>query len=308
MPRPQPEIADSISRIVGAEACGFRRVLGGYTPAERWVFQCARGTFFAKVGVTPLTALLLRREAVAYSVLAGPFLPALIGWQDHATAPVLVLEDLSAAVWPPPWTSGRVEALKAALAELHACHAALPRYREIHGERGENWLAVARDPQPLLSLGLTSARWLQACLPTLVDAESRCPTEGDQPTHWDIRSDNVCFRDGRAVLVDWAEACLANPDLDTGFWLPSLAYEAGLLPEVILPGRGDVAAWVSGFFAARAGLPTIPDAPGVRVVQRLQLETALAWAIRALKLAPLDIAPGRSPGPAPGGGPQSPAG
>jgi hypothetical protein len=53
-----------------------------------------------------------------------------------------------------------------------------------------------------------------------------------------------------------------------------------------LPDAPEVAAWVAGFFAARAGLPVIPDAPRVRVVQRQQLETALPWAARALGLPP----------------------
>ena len=46
------------------------------------------------------------------------------------------------------------------------------------------------------------------------------------------------------------------------------------------------AARVSGFFAARAGLPGISDAPRVRVVQRQQLATALPWVARALDLPP----------------------
>ena len=71
-----------------------------------------------------------------------------------------------------------------------------------------------------------------------------------------------------------------------GLWLPSLAYEGGPEPEQILPDAPEVAAWVSGFFAARAGLPQIPDAPRVRWVQRRQLATALPWAVRALGLPP----------------------
>jgi hypothetical protein len=44
---------------------------------------------------------------------------------------------------------------------------------------------------------------------------------------------------------------------------------------------------VSGYFAARAGLPTIPSAPRVRDIQRAQLGKALPWAVRALRLPPL---------------------
>jgi len=49
----------------------------------------------------------------------------------------------------------------------------------------------------------------------------------------------------------------------------------------------EVAALVAGFFAARAGLPWISDAPRVRLAQRQQLSTALPLAIRALELPPL---------------------
>ena len=45
---------------------------------------------------------------------------------------------------------------------------------------------------------------------------------------------------------------------------------------------------MSGYFAARAGLPVIPNAPRVRAVQLAQLRTALPWAQRALGLPPLD--------------------
>jgi thiamine kinase-like enzyme len=102
-----------------------------------------------------------------------------------------------------------------------------------------------------------------------------------------LRSDNICITDRQVKFIDWNGACLSNPKLDLGFWLPSLAYEAGLEPETIMPDAPEVASWVSGFFAARAGLPEISDAPRVRPVQRRQLATALPWAVRALDLPPL---------------------
>jgi hypothetical protein len=96
----------------------------------------------------------------------------------------------------------------------------------------------------------------------------------------------MCLTAGRALFVDWNLACIGNPTLDLGFWLPSLAYEGGPAPERILPDAPAIAARVSGYFAARAGLPDIEDAPRVRVVQRQQLATALPWVARALDLPP----------------------
>jgi hypothetical protein len=56
------------------------------------------------------------------------------------------------------------------------------------------------------------------------------------------------------------------------------------MPDTILPDAGTEAAFVSGFFAARAGLPAIPDAPRIRTLQFEQLRHALPWACRALGL------------------------
>jgi len=44
---------------------------------------------------------------------------------------------------------------------------------------------------------------------------------------------------------------------------------------------------MSGYMAARAGLPPPESAPGVREVQLEQLQTALPWAIRELDLPPI---------------------
>ena len=55
-----------------------------------------------------------------------------------------------------------------------------------------------------------------------------------------------------------------------------------------LPDEPEITAWVAGFMACRAGLPLIPSAPRVRLVQCAQLSTALPWAMRALALPPLD--------------------
>jgi thiamine kinase-like enzyme len=99
----------------------------------------------------------------------------------------------------------------------------------------------------------------------------------------------MCLTADRVLFVDWNFAGVANPTLDLGYWLPSLASEGGPAPERILPDAPEIAARVSGYFAARAGLPGIEDAPRVRGVQRQQLETALPWVARALDLPP----PGR---------------
>src|SRR6185369_11270682 len=134
---------------------------------------------------------------------------------------------------------------------------------EAHGDIGLNWQRVADDPAPFLSLGLADDRWLDAALPSLLEYEAQCSTAGHSLTHFDLRSDNVCITPRGAIFVDWNNACLSNPKFDLGFWLPSLEYEGGPEPERILPDAPEVAARVSGFFASKAGLPEISDAPRV---------------------------------------------
>lgn len=286
----QPELISRLERLVGERVESYRRVVGGYTPALRLLCGTSNNSFFVKLGTTPLTREFLRREIQIYNSLSGDFMPRLIASEDDGPEPVLVIEDLSAHYWPPPWGAWNIELTLAQIDAMHNTRAPVETYAQAHGADGANWGAVAADPEPFLSLGLADAVWLEAALPTLVRYDESCPTEGDSLTHWDLRSDNICVTNERAVFVDWNLACLSNPRLDLGFWLPSLAYEAGLEPETILPDAPEVAAWVSGFFAARAGLPQIPDAPRVRHVQRQQLATALPWAVRALDLPPLPSA------------------
>jgi aminoglycoside phosphotransferase (APT) family kinase protein len=80
----------------------------------------------------------------------------------------------------------------------------------------------------------------------------------------DVRSDNICFHHGRALLVDWNGAVRGNRVMDVAAWLPSLHAEGGPPPEAVLPEAPEAAAFMCRFFAARAGLPSIPTAPRVR--------------------------------------------
>lgn len=282
-----PELASRLHRLIGAKVESYQPVQGGYTPALRLLCKSATARFFVKVGATPLTTQFLRREIHCYNAFRGDFMPHLIAYEDDAFAPILILEDLSAHHWPPPWDERRVALVLTQIDALHSTAVALETFAEVYGTPDSHWRAVAADPEPFLTLGLADRQWLDGALPLLIQYEDGCRTEGTHLTHLDLRSDNMCISAKKAIFVDWNLACLSNPKLDLGFWLPSLEYEGGPGPESILPDAPEVAAWVSGFFAARAGLPAIPDAPRVRVVQRQQLTTALAWAARALELSPL---------------------
>jgi hypothetical protein len=280
---PEPAIAERVASLLGWRPQRWRPVSGGYTPTARYAVSDGTRSAFVKIATTPITVEMLHREIAAYDAVHGPFMPRLLGADDDAAIPILAIEDLSHATWPPPWTTQLVDSVVEAIATMQATPTTLRRGTLLDG-REPGWPTVAKAPGPFLSLGLVSPRWLDAALPQLIAAEQSCPLAGDELTHFDLRSDNLCIAAGGVKFIDWAEARRSSGRVDLGFFLPSLAYEGGPAPEAILPDAPDVAALVSGFFALRAGMPDIVDAPYVRRVQREQLAAALPWAIRALDL------------------------
>jgi aminoglycoside phosphotransferase (APT) family kinase protein len=273
----KPDAVVRAERLLGSHADSWTRVESrGYAANEHWTVRFRDGTraflkHSASVDPCPEWA---RDEERVYAAIGGPFMPELLAWED-GDRPLLVLEDLSGARHPPPWEPGDVDAVLQALETLWAtpAQAPLPSFAD---RRIPSWERVAADPAPFLSLGIADSAWLDAALPTLVDAAERTPLAGDAVIHCDVRSDNLCIRDGRAVLFDWNHACVGNPAGDLAYWMPSLLLEGG--PP--LPGADDFAAYVSGFFASRAGLPAPTTAPQVRSFQLAQLEVALPWACR----------------------------
>ena len=278
--------AERVAATLGARMLEARPVAGGYSTAERLVVTLDDGrSVFAKCGHEPPLDAFLHDEHRFYCAVEAEFTPRFLAFlAEHP--PVLVLEDLSDAHWPPPWRPGDVDAVLETFAAVHATAPprTLPPIEGVAGRLTDGWQQIADDPAPFLALGVCSREWLDDALPALLRAAAAARIGGDELIHLDVRSDNVCIRDGRAILVDWNQACVANGDLDVAAWLPSLYTEGGPRPDDILPGAGEFAALLAGFFGARAGLPPPPTAPHVRPIQLTQLRVALPWAARALGL------------------------
>ena len=281
--------AGQVAEVIGGGPVrGWTRVeSGGYSRASaHWQASAASGErVFVKHALTAAGVAALRKERILYEALRGPFMPAFLGAYDKDGTTLLVLEDLSGAEWPPPWSAGRIDAVLESLATVHA--SPVPGGLELLADDRDDiagWPDVASDPEPLLSTGICSAAWLDQALPVLLRAAKKAPLDGDDLLHFDVRSDNLCLRGGSAVLVDWNLACCGNGRFDVAFWLPSLRLESGPEPWEVLPDAGALAAVVAGFFAARAGLPVPAAAPTVRGFQRAQAVVALPWAARELGL------------------------
>jgi hypothetical protein len=274
-----------LAALVGAEPLQWTPRAGGYSTAERYTVTLDDGrSVFVKTAEAEHMAAWLRREHEVYASLRGSFIPRLIGFDDKGGPPLLVIEDLSDADWSPSWTTERVAGVRAALAELHSCPAPPNTHpmREVYADWFGRWRVVQTDPEPFLALGLRSRDWLEERLPALIEAAEAAPVDGDAVVHLDVRSDNLCTLEGRAVLVDWNFVSFAAPELDLAAWACSLALEGGPPPWELLPDSPGFAAFVSGIFAAVAGLPPPETAPTVREFQARQLAVALDWLDREL--------------------------
>jgi hypothetical protein len=285
-------VKDRVEVLLGARVIAFEFVQGrGFTHAGRHLAVLDDGrTAFVKSAVDELSAGWLRLEYVVYGNVQGSFVPRSLAYDEHEGLPLLVLEDLSSAHWPPPWRAGDIASVQAALDELAATDApdGLTPAREWKADWGSRWEAVRADPGPFLSTGVASRDWLEASIAQLEAAAARAPLEdGRSLLHLDVRSDNIALTDRGARLVDWNWASRGNPLVDRVAWAPSLAIETGIEPEAVVDreGVGELAAMIAGVWASVAGLPPPPTGEQrLRDAQRAQLGVVLPWACRLLHL------------------------
>ncbi len=294
MQSPLEWLAARVARVMGSRVEFGRPVSGGYTPATRWSVTLADGRrAFVKGGAdspTSPVARWLRLERRAYEDIAAPYMAAVLGWDDDGNFPLLILEDLSLAAWPPPWNEQRIAAVRVMLETVARTPA--PAWAEDLESRERvhlsGWRRVQQDPGPFLSLGLCDGRWLRDALPALIASGASAALGGDSLVHLDVRSDNMCFvpegTSERAVLIDWNWCGRGNADLDLMLWLPSLHAEGGPPPWESVADSQGLAALISGYFAAQAGLPPSGGGPRARQLQLSCLRSALPWAIRELSL------------------------
>jgi hypothetical protein len=290
----EPDV-ERVGRALGEEPAAWHEAPGHGAPSNRrWIVRLpsdrlAEHLVFVKIAAFDYTADWLRAEHATYEALDGlAFLPRLLGWDDDGVHPVLAIESFADATWPPPWNPEGIDAVRAALEQVHA--QTPPDHIHAMDHRREqlaSWSSVAADPEPVLRLGLCSAAWLEGALPALLAAEAQAPLDGESLLHMDVRSDNLCLDIDRAVLVDWNHAARGNPQVDLAAWLPSLEAEGGPRPDDVFPDcPAGLAVILAGYFISRAPLDPIPQAPHARGLQLAQSQTALPWASRLLDLPP----------------------
>lgn len=280
--------------VLGRSVVAAQQALGGYTPGWRGVVTLDDGRRVFVKTAAGLDGGPIRREANVLAALGAQghhdVGPRFLEFVDGEN-PLLVLEDLSGAYWPPPYP-----------ADTDPFFATLSRLGQIEGGaelvglenwaegQASRWALVAENPTVFLKLGVCGPDWLDRNVASLIDAERRIDLRGSSLVHNDVHSGNVCFVGDHAVLLDWAAAARGNPDLDIAFAIVSVLVEGGRLPaRQLLADEGAWAARLAGHNAVEASSPlpdwAEPDST-LREVQLLDLRVALPWAARAIGLEP----------------------
>jgi thiamine kinase-like enzyme len=276
-----------LEALLGASITSFHSPKCGYTPALRFVCQADHGSAFAKVGTDPFSTEATLKEIEVYDTLSLSCMPRLLASEASAEAPILIIEDLSRAHWPVPWREGDLEQVVEAIGEIHRTPLSDEVRERLKSPPGwPGWREVAQAPEEFLASGLASEAWLDQALPVLIDAATRCPVDGDDLVHHDLRSDNMCIGADGVRIIDWSWTDIGNADLDLAFFLNAVTSEGGPPQEVHFPDAPAQAAVVSGFFGSQCVKPVIPTAAHVRTVQLQQFRAAFAWVTRALDLPP----------------------
>src|SRR5262249_3745526 len=140
----------------------------------------------------------------------------------------------------PPWTARITRSIVQSFARFHAANrgvdppAWLKRPSEWLNDAGPLWnwtndrnsrierAAVADN------LAAEAAEWFARNGPLLRSVSNRLLTAPAPPQflHNDARSDNLRWKNGRLYLLDWAEAVAGPPELDTAFFIQSIAVES----------------------------------------------------------------------------------
>jgi len=287
---PPAGVVAAIAATTGAPPTSWRHVVAGHTHAEKWLVGLQNGrTAFVKAGIERSARAQIDYEAEILESAAAAYMPRLYGAATVDDWSVLVLEDLSDAVWPPPYPDSG-----AALLETVTQVAATPapsglRRRPEGRPLGTYWQRIAADPEPVVAHGLFCAEWLEKALPILDAAESRAQLSGDDFIHDDVWAANVCYTERGALLIDWASATIGDRRIDLAYALLSIRSSGATPPPVDFPEEAAYAALLTGANAYQAAQPvdeSIQHVATLRAGWLYDLEFALEWASELLGLEP----------------------
>lgn len=266
---------------LGASAIKWHSIPRGLPNVERYVIQLDNGSsVFVKLARDERAAEDLRKEDKIYRSISADFMPRVLGWID-GNRPILIMEDLGDALWPPPWSEESLKAASTFLEQLSQTKAPdflPPTSLGAHTYGG--WQKIQEDRYDFGQLAVAPEQWLKDNINKLVEAEQQMQRElddGDSLVHGDMHSKNLCFIGGHAIGIDWNHATRGNSRVDETWLRLSMAIEGGPTtvthPELSAP-------FVAGIIGRAAHLaanhnPRTPEA--IRKIRIAFVKAGLDW-------------------------------
>lgn len=236
--------------------------------------------YFLKIATGERTKKMISEEVVFYEVAGKQtFLPDYYGEYRREDCAAILIEDLSRCSWAPPWTQKRIEQVISSLEKFRTLN--LPQItRKASDFRGYllGWSKTGKRLAVLEESGINDLRWLEKKIPLFSDISEKALHPSNDLIHFDVRSDNACFRNDEALLLDWTWYCRGAFDLQMASWALTLSLEdGGIAPEYLLPKIDPCyVALIAGYFSQFVGQPC-QDGSHVRQLQFRQLVVALEW-------------------------------
>jgi hypothetical protein len=285
-------VRSGIGDALGSPVVSFFGRKGGFAPGVAAGVTLADGRrAFVKAAGGSLNAdslALYRREVAVQAWLPRePWLPEPLATYDDGSWVALAYAYVDAPTVPVPWSQASVDAVVAAVRELHAAFTpapvAAPAVAEAFGEDFAGWRGWASSGPPS-----SAPSWAVSRLDRLAALEAgwEAAAEGTALLHMDLRHDNVLVRGSRVWVVDWpwcargaawVDALLLAVAVESYGGPPAPSVFASYGAPVPVEAVGAMLAALSGYFVPAGLLPAPPGLPYLRAVQARQGEVSAAW-------------------------------
>lgn len=277
-------IEDRIADVTGDGVDRVDEIGGGLTHSSVLRAHLTRGgSVVVKVATDARTADDIGFEHRVLTTYELDCMPRVVGFSE-ASLPILVLEDLREAHWPPPWPD--VDAVFAMIDRLETVQAG-EEMPPLRNDRLPTWEAVMTERDTVAKLANVSRDWLEQVAPVLSRSASQASVEGASLVHADIWRANVCFTDRAVVLIDWAGAARGNSDFDRAITVLDIYVSTNVLPRHRWPSRPAMASVIA---ALKCSAVTEPSPEWLteewHSTQVAGLPYALRWAAEENDLPP----------------------
>ena len=273
---------DIVKRILGHTPFALTQLMptrrAGHM--EYWKVESSSGASFLKIATGERTKKMISEEIIFYEVAKKrDFLPEYFGGCSNGRFSSILIEDLSSCSWAPPWDADKINGVVFSLERLKTSN--IPEIsRKVSDFKSYllGWHKVRDNPVFIKESNICDMGWLEKKMPLLIKLSEQALHDSTDLIHFDVRSDNVCFKNNRALLLDWTWYCRGAFDLQLASWALTLSLEeGGLPPDRFLPKiEPCYISLVAGYFAQFLGIPC-RDGSHVRELQFRQLVVALDW-------------------------------